>query len=57
MPVAVKFNAMAETYKKAVPAIFVVKGKTKGDMLLGCDKATELGVLKIVNNIDKEDKN
>ena len=48
---------MVETDKKAVPATFiVVKGKTKGEMLLGCDMAMELGVLKIVNSIDKEDK-
>ena len=55
--VAGKFNAMVETVKKAVPATFiVVKGKTKGEMLFGCDTAMELGVLKIVNSIDKEDK-
>ena len=48
---------MVETSKKAVPATFiVVKGKMKGEMLLGCDTAMELGVLKIVNGIDKEDK-
>ena len=34
----------------------VVKRKTKGEMLLGCDTAMELGVLKIVYSIDKEDK-
>ena len=57
IPVAGKFNAMVEANKKAVPASFiVVKGKTKGEMLLGCDTAMELGVLKIVNSIDKEDK-
>ena len=57
IPVAGKFNAMVETDKKAVPATFiVVKGKTKGEMLLGCDMAMELGVLKIVNSIDKEGK-
>ena len=57
IPVAGKFNAMVETDKKAVPATFiVVKGKTKGEMLLGCDTAMELGVLNIVNSIDKEDK-
>ena len=33
-----------------------MKGKTKGEMLLGCDTAMELGVLKFVNSIDKEDK-
>jgi len=48
---------MVETSKKAVPATFiVVKGKLKGEMLLGCDTAMKLGVLKIVNSIDKEDK-
>ena len=48
---------MVETDKKAVPATFiVVKGKEKGEMLLGCDTAMELGVLKIVNSIDKEHK-
>ena len=48
---------MVETDKKAVAATFiVVKGKTKGEMLLGCDTVMELGVLKIVNNIDKEDE-
>ena len=57
IPVAGKFNAMVETDKKAVPATFiVVEGKTKGAMLLGCDTAMELGVLKIVNSLDKEDK-
>ena len=57
IPVAEKFNAMVETDKIAVPATSaVVKGKTKGKMLLGCDTAMELGVLKIVNTIDKEDK-
>ena len=57
IPVVGKFNAMVETDKKAVPATFiVVKGKTKGEMLLGCDTAMKLGVLKIVNSIDKEDK-
>ena len=57
IPVAEKFNAMVETDKIAVPATSaVVKGKTKGKMLLECDKAMELGVLKIVNTIDKEDK-
>ena len=33
-----------------------MKGKTKGKMLLGCDTAMELGVLKIVNSIDKDGK-
>ena len=48
---------MVETDKIVVPATSaVVKGKTKGKMLLGCDTAMELGVLKIVNSIDKEDK-
>ena len=57
IPIARKFNAMVETNKKAVPATFiVVKGKMKGEMLLGCDTAMDLGVLKIVNSIDKEDK-
>ena len=57
IPVAEKFNAVVETSKIAVPATFVfVKGKTKGEMLLGCDTAMKLGVLKIVNSIDKEDK-
>lgn len=57
IPVAEKFNAMVETDKIAVPATSaVVKGKTKGKMLLGCDKAMELGVVKIVNTIDKENK-
>ena len=57
IPVAGKLNAMVETDKKAVPATFiVVKGKTKGEMLLRCDMIMELGVLKIVNSIDKEDK-
>ena len=57
IPVAGKFNAVVETSKIAVPATFiVVKGKTKGEMLLGCDTAMKLGVLKIVNSIDKEDK-
>ena len=51
IPVAGKFNAMVETSKKAIPATFiVVKGKTKGEMLLGCDTAMKL------NSIDKEDK-
>ena len=39
-----------------LPLFSVVKGKTKVEMLLGCDTAMELGVLKIVNSIDKEDK-
>ena len=57
IPVARKFNAMVETTKKAIPATFiVVRCKTKGEMLLGCDTATKLGVLKTVNGIDKEDK-
>ena len=57
IPIAGKFNAVVETDKKAGPATFVVmKGKTKGEMLLGCDTAMELGVLKVVNSIDKEDK-
>ena len=57
IPVAGKFNALVETDKKAVPATFiVVKGKTKGEMLLGCDTAMELGVLKIVNSVDNEGK-
>ena len=57
IPVAGKFNAVVETSKIAVPATFiVVKGKTKGEMLLGCDTAMKLGVLKIVNSIHKEDK-
>ena len=48
---------MVETDKIAVPATSaVVKGKTKGKMLLGCDTAMEPGVLKIANSIDKEDK-
>ena len=48
---------MVETDKIVVPATSaVVKGKTKGKMLLGCDTAMELGVLKIVSSIDKEDK-
>ena len=43
IPVSGKCNAMVETNKKAIPAIFtVVKGKTKGEMLLGCDTAMEL---------------
>ena len=43
IPVSGKFNAMAETNKQAIPAIFtVVKGKTKGEMLLECDTAMEL---------------
>ena len=33
-----------------------MKGKTKGEMLLGYDTAMKLGVLKIVNSIDKEDR-
>ena len=37
-----------------LPLFSVAKGKTKGEM--GCDTAMELGVLKIVNSIDKEDK-
>ena len=52
--VAGKSNTMVEATKKAVPATFiVVKGKMKGEMLLGCDVAMELGVLEIVNGIDK----
>ena len=53
IPVAGKFNAVVETSKIAVPATFIV---VKGEMLLGCDTAMKLGVLKIVNGIDKEDK-
>ena len=49
---------MVETDKKAVLATFiVVKGKMKGEMLLGCDTAMELGVLKIVNSVGKENNN
>ena len=52
-----KKGPMVETNKKAVPATFiVVKGKTKGGMLLGCDTAIELGVLKIVNSRGQEIK-
>ena len=48
---------MVEIDKKAVPATFiVVKGKTKGEILLGYGTTMELGVLKTVNSIDKEDK-
>ena len=61
IPVAGKFNAMVETDKNwkrlQLPLFSVVKGKTKGEMLLGCDKAMELGVLKIVNSIDKKTRN
>ncbi|XP_044171438.1 uncharacterized protein LOC122955744 [Acropora millepora] len=57
IPVAGKFNAVVEISKIVVPVTFiVVKDKTKGEMLLGCDTAMKLGVLKIVNSIDKEDK-
>ena len=57
IPIAGKFNAVVETDKEVVPATFiVVKGKMKGEMLLACDTAMELGVLKTVNSIDKEDK-
>ena len=57
IPVAGKFNALVETSKIVVSVTFiVVKSKTKGEMLLGCDTAMKLGVLKIVNSIDKEDK-
>ena len=57
IPVAGKFNAMVETNKKAISATFIVaKGKKKGEMLLGSDTAMELGVLRIVNRVDKEDK-
>ena len=48
---------MVESDKEAVPATFiVVKGKTKSEMLLGCDTAMELGVLKVVHSFDEEDK-
>ena len=48
---------MVESNKIAVPATSaVVKGKTKGKILLVCDTAMNLGVLKIVNSICKEDK-
>ena len=47
IPVAGKFNAVVETSKIGVPATFiVVKGKTKGEMLLECDTAMKLGVFK-----------
>ena len=56
IPVAGKFEAVVETKDKAISAVFIVaKGKKDGEMLLGCDTAIELGVLKIVKSIEKEE--
>ena len=44
---------MVETEKIGPPATSSV---VKCKMLLGCDTAMELGVLKIVNSFDKKDK-
>ena len=56
IPVAGKFEAVIETKDKAISAVFIfVKGKKDGEMLLGCDTAMELGVLKIAKGVEKEE--
>ena len=47
---------MVETKDKGISAVFIfVKGKKDGEMLLGCDTAMELDVLKIVKSVEKEE--
>ena len=42
--------------RKRFMLLLLLKGKTKSEMLLGCDTAMELRVLKVVHSFDKEDK-
>ena len=56
MPVKLRFPLPENSIWLKLATFIVVKGKTKGEMLLGCDTAMKLGGLKIVNSMDKEDK-